>query len=308
MLPGMTRPLLLLSTRWLGDWSAVEERFDVQVTGRRSVREAVLAGADPAVIWTFGERIDEELLDRAPSLRVVVNQGVGYDVDALAARGIPFVRAVGANAEAVADRAFALLLAVRHRIVEQDAIVRAGGWSDEGYANVMGTDVGGTTLGIVGFGAIGQAAARRAAGFGMRVLVSGRTPLAPELLARHGVEEVALHALLAAADHVTLHCPLTDGTRGLIGARELALMPPHAVLVNTARGPVVDEPALIEALAAGRLAGAGLDVFAAEPLVPEALRHDPRVVLTPHSADATPGAVAAQVRVCAAGLLAHWDA
>ena len=101
MLPGMTRPLLLLSPRWLGDWSAVEERFDVQVTGRRSVREAVLAGADPAVIWTFGERIDEELLDRAPSLRVVVNQGVGYDgvdVDALAARGIPFVRAVGANA------------------------------------------------------------------------------------------------------------------------------------------------------------------------------------------------------------------
>lgn len=306
----MTRPLLLLSTRWPGDLTAVEARFDVQVTGRRSVRDAILAGADPGAIWTFGERIDADLLARAPSLRVVVNQGVGIDgidVDALAARGVALVRAAGANAEAVADHVFGLLLAVRHRIVEQDALVRAGGWSEDGYANVMGSDVGGTTLGIVGFGAIGQAVARRAAGFGMRVLVTGRRPLPPEVLARHSAEEVPLDALLRAADHVSLNCPLTEHTRGLIGARELALMRPDAVLVNTARGPVVDEEALIAALAEGRLAGAGLDVFAREPEVPEALRRSPRVVLTPHSADATPGAQAAQTRVCSEGLLAAWD-
>jgi glyoxylate reductase len=301
------RPLILLRRRYEGDIRRVAAAFDVRVVG--PVREAILAGADPAVIWTFGERIDDGLLARAPSLRVVLNQGVGIDgidVDALARRGVTLVRSTGANTEAVADRTFALLLAVRHRLVEQDALVRGGGWAETGYRNVMGADVAGTTLGIVGFGAIGRAVARRARGFGMRVLVTGRRPLAAGEPEAHGVEEAPLDDLLGRADALTLHCALTEETRDLIGARELALLPPGAVLVNTARGGLVDEAALIGALAAGRLAGAGLDVFAHEPDVPAALRADPRVVLTPHSAAATPTTLAAQTRACVDGLFAAW--
>jgi glyoxylate reductase len=291
--------------RYEGDLARVEAAFDARVVG--PVRDAVLAGADPAVIWTFGERIDGDLLARAPSLRVVLNQGVGIDgidTGALAARGIALVRATGANTQAVADRALALLLAVRHRLVEQDALVRCGGWADSGYGNVMASDVSGTTLGIVGFGAVGRAVARRAQGFGMRLLVNGRRPLDRDELAEHGVEQATLDELLARADHVTLHCALTEQTRGLIGAPQLASLRPGAVLVNTARGALVDEAALVRALADGSLAGAGLDVFAHEPDVPDALRRDPRVVLTPHSAAATPGTLAAQTRACVEGLFA----
>jgi phosphoglycerate dehydrogenase-like enzyme len=293
--------------RYEGDLGRVSAAFDVRVTG--PVRDAILAGADPAVVWTFGERIDGELLARASSLRVVVNQGVGIDgidTEALARHGVALVCATGANTEAVADRTFALLLAVRHRLVEQDALVRGGGWAETGYRNVMGADVFGTTLGIVGFGAVGRAVARRARGFGMHVLVSGRRPPSADDLAAHGVEQAPLDDVLGRADAVTLHCPLTELTRNLIGARELALLSPGAVLVNTARGGLVDEAALIAALADGRLAGAGLDVFAHEPDVPPALRAHPRVVLTPHSAVATPSTLAAQTRACVDGLFGAW--
>lgn len=262
-------------------------------------------------VWTFGERIDADLLARMPALRCVVNFGVGVDgVDraALAARGIAFVWPVGANAEAVADHALALILAVRHRIVESDRLVRDGGWEAPGYLPLESADLHAARVGLVGLGAIGRATARRLAGFGAELAYATprRQPAAVE--AAHGIRHLPLDELLAWADIVSLHCPLTDETRGLIDARRIGLLRPGAVLVNTARGGVVDQDALVAALAEGRLGGAGLDVFADEPHVPPALRALPHVVLTPHVADATPGAEAALIAYCAAEALALLDA
>lgn len=262
-------------------------------------------------VWTFGERIDADLLVRMPALRCVVNFGVGVDgVDraALAARGIAFVWPVGANAEAVADHALALILAVRHRIVESDRLVRDGGWEAPGYLPLESADLHAARVGLVGLGAIGRATARRLAGFGAELAYATprRQPAAVE--AAHGIRHLPLDELLAWADIVSLHCPLTDETRGLIDARRIGLLRPGAVLVNTARGGVVDQDALVAALAEGRLGGAGLDVFADEPHVPPALRALPHVVLTPHVADATPGAEAALIAYCAAEALALLDA
>ncbi|MFM7694707.1 MAG: 2-hydroxyacid dehydrogenase [Actinomycetota bacterium] len=262
-------------------------------------------------VWTFGERIDADLLARMPALRCVVNFGVGVDgVDraALAARGIAFVWPVGANAEAVADHALALILAVRHRIVESARLVRDGGWEAPGYLPLESADLHAARVGLVGLGAIGRATARRLAGFGAELAYATprRQPAAVE--AAHGIRHLPLDELLAWADIVSLHCPLTDETRGLIDARRIGLLRPGAVLVNTARGGVVDQDALVAALAEGRLGGAGLDVFADEPHVPPELRALPHVVLTPHVADATPGAEAALIAHCAAEALALLDA
>lgn len=253
-------------------------------------------------IWTFGERIDDALLDRMPALRCVVNFGVGVDGidrDALARRHVAFAWPVGANAEAVADHAMALLLAVQHRIVENDAIVRSGAWEQDGYLPLAAQDAYGRRLGVIGLGAIGRAFVRRARAFDMDVRYASPRPLGAADEAALGVARLELDELLAWADVISLHCPLTDETRGLIGREQIALLRPGAVLINTARGGVVDQDALIEALVERRIAGAGLDVFAAEPHVPPALRALPNVVLTPHIADATPGAEAALVAHCA---------
>ena len=298
----MALPLLLVRRSYPGlDLQRLGASYDVRIVDEPLV-PLLLAGADPVAIWTFREPIDRAVLGCAPSLRVVASYGAGTDTidrNALDERGIALVTAAGANAEAVADHVFALLLAVRHRIVEGDATVRSGGWDDRTEASLLGGDVHGTTIGIVGLGAIGSAVARRARGFGMRVLAT------PRGRAETGVERLPLEELLPLADALTLHCPLTDATRGLIGARELALLRPGAVLVNTARGAVVDEAALVAALVEGRLAGAGLDVFAREPHVPATLRALSNVVLTPHVADATVGAQRAMTRACVEGLLAH---
>ena len=277
----------------------------------------VLAGADADELartwglWTFGETIDDALLDRMPALRCVVNFGVGVDGidrDALARRGIAFAWPVGANAEAVADHAMALLLAVQHRIVENDRLVRDGAWEADGYLPLAAQDVYGRRLGVVGLGAIGRAFVRRARAFDMEVRYATPRPLPADEERALGVALMDLDELLGWADVVSLHCPLTDETRGLITRERIGLLRPDAVLVNTARGGVVDEAALIEALAERRIAGAGLDVFAAEPHVPAALRSLPNVVLTPHIADATPGAEAALVAHCARVVLDALDA
>lgn len=277
----------------------------------------VLAGADADELartwglWTFGETIDDALLDRMPALRCVVNFGVGVDGidrDALARRGIAFAWPVGANAEAVADHAMALLLAVQHRIVENDRLVRDGAWEADGYLPLAAQDVYGRRLGVVGLGAIGRAFVRRARAFDMEVRYATPRPLPADEERALGVALMDLDELLGWADVVSLHCPLTDETRGLITRERIARLRPDAVLVNTARGGVVDEAALIEALVERRIAGAGLDVFAAEPHVPPALRSLPNVVLTPHIADATPGAEAALVAHCARVVLDALDA
>jgi glyoxylate reductase len=251
--------------------------------------------------------VDDALLDLLPDLRLVANYGAGYelvDVAACRARGITVTNTPGAVDAPTADLAFALLLAVRRRIVEGDRYVRAGRWGS-GWAEeeLMGDDVSGATLGIVGLGGVGRAVARRARGFDMRVLYAKRTPLASAEEADLGVEHRELDVLLAEADVVSLHVPHTPETEGLIDSRRLALLPDGACLVNTARGAIVDERSLVRELASGRIR-AGLDVFVHEPRVPAELVGLPNVVLVPHLGTALASAREAMTRVLVDNLLA----
>ena len=254
---------------------------------------------DVEALAVVGEPVEDETLDLFPNLRVVANYGAGYDsidVRACAARGIAVTNTPGVLTAATADLTFALLLAVRRRVVVGDRAVREGrwrgGWADPDF---LGHDVSGSTLGIVGFGRIGQAVAYRAAAFGMRVLQNSRR--------RDGEGWRELDELLAEADAVSLHVPLTPETRGLLDASRLALLRDGACLVNTARGQIVDEDALVRELVSGRIE-AGLDVFAHEPTVPRELLRLPNVVLTPHVGSATTETREAMTRVLVDNLLA----
>jgi lactate dehydrogenase-like 2-hydroxyacid dehydrogenase len=233
-------------------------------------------------------------LDLLPGLRIVANFGVGYDrvgVEACVARGVIVTNTPGVLDDATADLAFALVLAVRRGLVEGDRLVRSGGWTSSWSEGAVAEEVAGSTLGIVGFGRIGSAVARRARGFDMRVLYTQRR-LEDTALAEYR----ELDTLLGESDVVTLHVPLTSETRGLIDSRRLALMRDGSCLVNTARGEIVDEDALVAELVSGRLR-AGLDVFADEPRVPSDLLDLPNVVLTPHLGSATRRAREAMARL-----------
>ena len=244
-------------------------------------REELLAHAAQAdgLLSLLTERIDAEVLAAAPRLRVVSNYAVGVDnidVAAATARGIPVGHTPDVLTEATADMAMALLLAVARHVVAGDAAVRAGRWRTWEPQGFLGLELAGATIGVVGFGRIGQALARRAEGFGMRVLP----------IRRHDAPR--LHEALAACDVVSLHAPLTPETWHLIDERALAAMKPTAILVNTARGPLVDTAALERALRAGTIAGAGLDVTDPEPLpAGHPLLSAPNLVVTPHIASAT---------------------
>jgi glyoxylate reductase len=223
-------------------------------------------------------------LELLPGLRLVANFGVGYDrlgVEELGRRGIPVTNTPGVLDAATADLTFALILAVRRRVVEGDRRVRAGEWTGSWADGFLAEELTGSTLGIVGLGRIGQAVARRAQGFELRVLYTRLHPAQTDLGEYRELED-----LLAEADIVTIHAPLTPETRGLIEARRLALIKDGACLVNTARGEIVDEPALVTELVSGRIR-AGLDVFAHEPHVPEELLSLTNVVLTPHLGSGT---------------------
>ncbi|BBL81124.1 D-glycerate dehydrogenase [Rubrobacter xylanophilus] len=255
-------------------------------------REDLLAAARGAsgILSTVTERIDAEVMDAAgPPLRVVANMAVGYDnvdVAAATARGVVVTNTPGVLDETTADTAFLLLMAAARRLGEAERLVRSGRWRGWGPEQLTGPDVWGKTLGIVGFGRIGQAVARRARGFGMRVLYTSRSRR-EEAERELGARRVELEELLRESDFVSLHVPLTPETRHLIGERELSLMKPAAVLVNTARGPVVDEAALAAALARGRIFAAGLDVYEREPEVHPALLGLENVVLAPHIGSAS---------------------
>ncbi|MGY2001717.1 2-hydroxyacid dehydrogenase [Blastococcus sp. SYSU DS1024] len=243
-----------------------------------------------ALITLLTDRVDGEVLDAAgPGLRIVANVAVGYDnveVAAAHARGVVVTNTPGVLDEASADCAFALLLATSRRIVEADRFMRTGADWIWGPQSFVGLDVsGGATLGIVGLGRIGMAVARRAAAFGMRILATGSRASSDEAAA-YGVEPADLRRVLSESDVVSLHCPLTSATRRLIDAEKLAIMKPTAILVNTARGPVVDETALVHALKNGVIAAAGLDVYENEPQVHPELRSLDNVVLLPHIASA----------------------
>ncbi|MGY1884117.1 2-hydroxyacid dehydrogenase [Blastococcus sp. SYSU DS0753] len=243
-----------------------------------------------ALITLLTDRVDGEVLDAAgPGLRIVANVAVGYDnvdVAAAHARGVVVTNTPGVLDEASADCAFALVLATSRRIVEADRFMRTGADWIWGPQSFVGLDVsGGATLGIVGLGRIGMAVARRAAAFGMRILATGSRASSDEAAA-YGVEPADLRRVLSESDVVSLHCPLTPATHHLIDAEKLATMKPTAILVNTARGPVVDEAALVHALENGVIAAAGLDVYENEPQVHPGLRSLENVVLLPHIASA----------------------
>lgn len=262
--------------------------------------------ASEGLLCLLTDRIDRELLEASPRLRVVSSCSVGVDhVDLAAARarGIPVGHTPGVLTETTADLAFALLLAAARRVPEADRFVRASGWTAERRWEpdlLLGRDVHGATLGVIGLGAIGRAVARRAAGFGMRVLGWTRSRRVVP-----GVDSVDLDTLLAESDLVTLHVALAAETRGLLGARELARMKPGAILVNTTRGGVVDETALAEALARGHLGGAGLDVFEEEPLpAASPLRRLENVVLLPHIGSASIATRERMAELAVANLLA----
>lgn len=250
---------------------------------------AKLANCDAALTMVV-DRITPEMLDAAPNLRIVANMAVGYDNISpaeAAKRGVRVTNTPGVLAETTADMAFALLMAGARHVAASDRDTRAGGWTTWSPTAFLGQDVFGATLGIVGLGEIGEAMARRARGFDMRVLYASLTRK-PAAEARLGLDFVALDELLRRSDFVSLHTPLTPETRHLIGSAQLALMKPTALLVNTARGGVVDQDALIAALRDGVIGGAALDVTDPEPLpLDNPLYSFPNVVITPHIASAS---------------------
>ena len=240
-------------------------------------------------------------LDLLPALRIVANFGVGYDrVDAaeLARKGIVLTNTPGVLTDATADLTFSLILATRRHVVDADRRLRAGQWGGSWSEGGLAEEVTGSTLGIVGLGRIGSAVARRALGFELRVLYTQRSPITTDL-----GDYRELDALLSESDMVSIHAPLTAATAGLIDARRLALLRDGACLVNTARGEIVDEEALVAELVSGRIR-AGLDVFAHEPHVPPELLGLPNVVLTPHIGSATRQTREAMTRLVVDNLLA----
>ncbi len=242
------------------------------------------------VITMLTDKVDVEFLSRSPKLKMVANYAVGFDnidLNAAKARGVKVSNTPGVLVDATADLAFALLLTVARRIVEGDRIVRANEFKFLAPLLYLGTEVHGKTLGIVGLGGIGQAVARRARGFNMRILYFKHTRLSESLEQELGATYVDMTTLLTESDFLSLNCPLTPETRGLIGAREFEIMKSTAILINTARGPVVDEKALVEALKSGQIAGAGLDVYEHEPKLTPGLTELSNVVLSPHVGSAT---------------------
>jgi glyoxylate reductase len=274
---------------------AFAELADVEV---RPLSELKDPRPDVEALVVANEPVPLELL---PGLRLVANFGVGYDrlgPAELRERGIAVTNTPGVLDAATADLTFALILAVRRRVVEGDRRVRAGEWTGSWADGFLAEELTGSTLGIVGLGRIGQAVARRAQGFELRVLYTQRRRAETDL-----GEYRELDGLLGEADIVTIHAPLTEETRGLIDARRLALLEDGACLVNTARGEIVDEPALVAELVSGRIR-AGLDVFAHEPRVPEELLSLPNVVLTPHLGSGTRQAREAMTRIVVDNVLA----
>lgn len=272
---------------------------------------AACEGAD-AVMTQLTDRVDASVLAANPNLRLVANIAAGFDnIDIEAARraGVIVTNTPGVLTDATADLAFALILAAARRIPEGDQMMRSGGY--HGWRLLqqpMGMDVSGTTIGIVGMGRVGQAVARRARlGFDMTVLYTDVATV-PSIEAETGARLVELPELLAASDFVSLHAPLIAQTRHLIDAEALRTMKSSAVLINTARGPLIDEHALADAIASGVIAGAGLDVFESEPQVaPALLGLRERVVLLPHVGSATVRTRRRMVDMAVANVLAHLE-
>jgi len=243
-----------------------------------------------AIVSLLTDRVDESILARCPKLKVVANVAVGYDnidVSAAARHGVVVTNTPGVLTDATADFAWALLLAVTRNVVPADRYVREGRFREWMMMEFHGAELAGRTLGIAGFGRIGQAVARRGRGFGMHVIYANPRRVAQAVEEETGARFVDKATLLAASDVLSLHVPLSATTRHFLSDAEFALMKPSAFVINTARGPVIDEAALARALSAGAIRGAGIDVFEREPAIDPALLAAPNTVLAPHIASAT---------------------
>jgi len=259
-----------------------------------------------AVICTLTEQMDEDLLRDAPRLKIIANHAVGYnniDLQAAKARGIIVTNTPDVLTDATADLTWALLLAVARRVTEGYHLVHSGAWTGWEPTQLLGAEVSGQVLGIIGMGRIGQAVARRAMGFGMSILYASPRPV-PSPDPSRPWQQVTAETLFRKSDFISLHVPLTPATHHLIGADAFRLMRPTAFLINTSRGPVVDEAALVAALKEGRLAGAGLDVYEHEPQVHPGLREVRQVVTLPHLGSATLGTRVRMGMLCVENVLA----
>ncbi len=264
--------------------------------------EPTPSGSYAAILPLLSRRIGPAELDGLPDLRIVANCAVGYDnidLEAAAERGVAVTNTPDVLTDATADLTWALILATARRLKEGQALLAENRWEGWHPQQLLGLELRDSTLGVVGAGRIGQAVARRAVGFGMRVLYADAAPR-PEFEYATGAERAELSDLLAQSDVVTVHVPSSPQTRGMFGQAEFARMRPGALFVNTARGDLVDETALLDALDSGHLGGAGLDVFSAEPSVPERLVRHPRVMALPHVGSAT-----TRTREAMAGLAAR---
>ena len=292
------KPKVLVTRRWPATVEArLADRFDVQF----NATDTPMTGAEfqealsrfDAILPTVTDKLDAEALNvSAPQTRLLANYGVGFshiDADAARAHGITVSNTPDVLSDCTADLAMTLMLMIARRAGEGERELRAGKWTGWRPTHLVGTKVSGKTLGIVGFGRIGQAMAQRAHhGFGMKIVVQNRSALAQDVLDRFGATQVAsLDDLMPQCDVLSLHCPGGDSNRHLIDGRRLALMKPGAFVINTARGEVVDEQALAQALSLGDLGGAGLDVFDGEPNIAPVLMSCDKLVMLPHLGSAT---------------------
>jgi len=312
----MTKPKILIAREVFPDVvERLRAHFDVQDNPQDTIWSpaelaAQLADKDGA-FTTGSQRIDAALLAACPRLKIVANMAVGYnnfDVQAMTAAGVQGTNTPDVLTETTADFGFALLMATARRMAESEHFLRAGQWKQWRYDMFAGAEVHGSTLGILGMGRIGQGVAKRGAhGFGMNVVYHNRSRLSPELEAECKARYVGKDELLATVDHLVLVLPYTPESHHAIGAAELAKMKPTATLINIARGGIVDDAALAQALRAGTIAAAGLDVFEGEPTVHPDLLTVPNVVLTPHIASATVATRRAMANLAADNLIAFFD-
>mgnify|MGYP002620621877 FL=1 len=310
----MTGARVFVTRRLPDAWRAplAEAGLDVDAAGADdplTPAELRARAAGAAALWVqLNDTVDAALLDAAgPGLRVVATYSVGtnhIDLAACRERGVVVVHTPDVLTDATADLAMALLLAAARRLPEGQRLVESGGWTGWAPTQLLGVELRGRTLGVVGLGRIGAAVARRARAFGMRIAYHQRRARPDVAAPLEADYEADLEALLARSDVLTLHAPLTPDTRHLLDARRLRLLPRGALLVNTARGPLVDEAALVDALRDGHLAGAGLDVYEEEPRVHPGLLALPHVVLAPHLGSATVDTRRAMARLCTDAIVA----
>lgn len=284
----ITRPIFDETIAMLSEQTEVRANMEDRILSKSELIEN-LKGAD-GTITLVTDRIDVEVLERAHRLKIVANFGVGYnnvDVDAATRTGVIVTNTPGVLTETTADLAWSLMMAAARRIAEGDRYVRAGKFKFWGPKVMLGHDIFGKTLGIIGLGRIGRAMAKRGRGFDMKVLFYKAAPLPDADCRELGVERVALEDIYRRSDFITLHVPLVTETHHMLNDRAFSLMKPNAIVVNTSRGPVIDEMALVRALKSRRIAGAALDVFEHEPQIEPELFEMENVVLAPHVGSAS---------------------